>query len=342
MNEEHNEVDLNEVLRDFGLENVPQTETLIQHNNQFIVIPNDGLEPPTIEEEDSGFPEEAIVVSTPSSEEETSTTEEVTENPPQEESNSALLLTEEALNLLPLNSKSFEIDDTTSRFSGASWYNAIQDSTVILAGVGGIGSWTNLVLSRMKPKQIFLFDDDVVEEANLSGQCYSKSMVGSNKVDAMAQLAKDFSDYNKIIAIPERFTASSKAGDIMICGFDNMVARETFFNVWLNHVIKHPHPEKCLFIDGRLAMETFQVFCIKGNDSFNIKRYANEYLFKDREAKMEVCSMKQTTYCSNMIGSIIVNLFTNFVANSLNPVIERDLPFKTYYNASMMFLKTEL
>lgn len=91
-------------------------------------------------------------------------------------------------------------------------------------------------------------------------------------------------------------------------------------------------------------MEEFQVFCIQGNDNFNIHKYNSEYLFLDREAEGVQCSMKQTTYCSNMIGSVIVNLFTNFVANvlaSTKPLIDRALPFKTYYDASMMYFKTE-
>jgi hypothetical protein len=128
----------------------------------------------------------------------------------------------------------------------------------------------------------------------------------------------------------------------MICGFDNMQARKTFFNVWLNHVVKHKNPEKCLYIDGRLSMEEFQVFCIQGNSTYDIKRYADNYLFSDYQAEHTECSMKQTTYCSNMIGSVMVNLFTNFIANSLNPAIERRLPFKTYYNAELMYFKTEL
>jgi molybdopterin/thiamine biosynthesis adenylyltransferase len=193
----------------------------------------------------------------------------------------------------------------------------------------------------MKPAQIFLYDDDVVETVNLSGQLYSSAMVGRTKVDAMALLARDFSMYYGIVAVPQRFTETTPAGDIMICGFDNMVARNIFFNAWVNHLVEHPHPERCLFIDGRLNMEEFQVFCIKGDDTYNIKRYNTECMFNDYQAESVQCSMKQTTYCSNMIGSIIVNLFTNFIANTLNPVIERDLPFKTYYDAGMMYFKTE-
>ena len=66
-----------------------------------------------------------------------------------------------------------------------------------------------------------------------------------------------------------------------------------------------------------------------------------EYLFEDYQAESLQCSMKQTTYCANMIGSVIVNLFTNFIANQLKPLIDRDVPFKTYYDASMMYFKTE-
>jgi hypothetical protein len=157
----------------------------------------------------------------------------------------------------------------------------------------------------------------------------------------MAQLAQDFSSYYGTLAVPTKFTRDTAATDIMICGFDNMQARGDFFEAWLQHIANHPNREKCLFIDGRLNMEEFQVFCMKGDDTYNIKRYNTECMFHDYQAESEQCSMKQTTYCSNMIGSIIVNLFTNFIANTLNPVIERDLPFKTYYDAGMMYFKTE-
>ena len=70
-------------------------------------------------------------------------------------------------------------------------------------------------------------------------------------------------------------------------------------------------------------------------------KYENNYLFNDSEAEETVCSYKQTTFCANMIASVIVNLFVNFVANECNPLIPRDLPFLTRYDASTMFFKTE-
>ena len=301
---------------------------------------------PSVADTTTSVANEASTLDTPVSSEEVGETTpavpEVSETPVAEETPAPTLTAEEAINLLPKNSLSFATDDTTSRFSGAAWYDAIQLSTVLLAGLGGIGSYILFCLSRMKPKQIFIYDDDIVELANLSGQLYSASMVGKRKVDAMAELAKDFSCYYGVQAIPQRFTADTPAADIMICGFDNMQARKDFFDAWVNHLVHHPMPHKCLFIDGRLNMEEFQVFCMKGNDTYNIEKYHREYLFEDHQAESIQCSMKQTTYCANMIGSVIVNLFTNFIANQLKPLIDRDLPFKTYYDASMMYFKTEV
>lgn len=46
---------------------------------------------------------------------------------------------------IPVNSQTIIIDGTTSRFSGAIWYEEIQRQTVTLAGVGGIGGFGNLI-----------------------------------------------------------------------------------------------------------------------------------------------------------------------------------------------------
>lgn len=236
------------------------------------------------------------------------------------------------------------MDEATSRFSSAIWYENIQKKTVILAGVGGIGSYVGFLLARMKPASMFIYDDDIVEAVNMSGQLYGQSDLGRVKVSALAEMIRNYAGYSSVFAINERFTNESEASDIMICGFDNMAARRLFFNKWVNHVQSKPEEERknCLFIDGRLAAEEFQVLCIKGDDEYNISRYNNEFLFSDAEADETICSYKQTTFCANMIASYMVNLFVNFCANQCEPLIDRDLPFLTTYNAETMYLKTEV
>lgn len=245
---------------------------------------------------------------------------------------------------IPVNSETLLIDNTTSRFSSAIWYENIQKKTIILAGVGGIGSYVGFLLARMKPASMFIYDNDIVEDVNMSGQLYGYSDLGRPKVTALTEMIRNYASYGSVFAINDRFTNDSEASDIMICGFDNMEARKMFFNEWLAHVDSKPVKERanCLYIDGRLAAEEFQVLCIKGDDEFNINRYANEFLFSDAKADETVCSYKQTTFCANMIASYMVNLFVNFCANQCNPLIDRDLPFLTTYNAETMYLKTEV
>lgn len=233
--------------------------------------------------------------------------------------------------------------ESSQRFSGAIWYNKVREQVITLAGVGGIGSYVVYLLSRMKPESIRLYDPDIVEYVNLAGQLYSRNHIGMQKVSAMDSLAQQFSEYYGVQPLAERFTSDSIATDIMICGFDNMAARKTFFDAWKRRVdatdesLRH----KMLFIDGRLNAEEFQVLCLTGNNQYAIDKYESNWLFNDSEVEDTVCSYKQTTYMANMIGSIMVNLFVNFCANLCNPLIERDVPFLTRYDGSTMFFKTE-
>lgn len=250
---------------------------------------------------------------------------------------------EDAHNEIPKNSGSLLVDEATSRFSSAIWYQKIQEKRIVLAGVGGIGSYVGFLLARMKPSALFIFDPDTVETANMSGQLYGRSDIGVSKVSALSRMITTYTDFGSVYAVPERFNADNQGTDIMICGFDNMEARKTFFSKWLEHVNSKPENERedCLYIDGRLAAEEFQVLCIKGDDTYNIERYKNEFLFSDKDADEIICSYKQTTFMANMIASFMVNLFVNFVANQCNPLIERDLPFYTTYSAETMYYKTE-
>lgn len=246
--------------------------------------------------------------------------------------------------ILPLNSESLLIDESSSRFSSAIWFSKIGEQTVTLAGLGGIGSYVAFLLGRLKVSRLVIYDDDIVDGTNLSGQLFATLDVGNSKARSVYRILREFSQYHSVISKEERYGADSNATNIMICGFDNMMARKIFYSKWKTHVIglSDEEKEKCLFIDGRLAAEEFQVFCIKGSDSYLMQKYENEWLFDDNEAEATLCSYKQTSFCANMIASVMVNLFVNFIANQCDPLIERELPFYTNYDAERMYFKTEM
>ena len=256
------------------------------------------------------------------------------------------------------NNESTTTADITSRFSGADWYEQIQKIPVVLLGVGGIGSYVAFLLSRLNVYSILALDPDNVELGNLSGQLYSRRFIGNSKVSAMNSIVSEYSNYYNFIPKNEFYTTEKRlilpymVNDItnqnykipaVICGFDNMEARKVAFTSWMNElkIISKNAPERlkeAIFIDGRLAAEEFQIFCITGDNQKAMQVYVDNFLFSDDEAEVTRCSYKQTSYCATMIGSMMVNLFVNFVTNMLDPVIERGMPFFTYYNAETMLL----
>lgn len=242
---------------------------------------------------------------------------------------------------IPKNSETLLISEETSRFNSAIWFDKTRKQDVTIAGLGGIGSYVVFMLSRLDVNTMTLYDPDKVERVNLSGQLYNSNQIGDYKVDAAANMIANYSNYYSFVAKHEKLDENSMISKVTICGFDNMKARKDAFRNWTNFVARLPEEERgeCLFIDGRLAAEELQVFCIKGDDTDGERRY-EPYLFSDSQAAPTVCSYKQTTFMANMIGSIIVNLFINFVANQCNPLIDRDLPFYTEYNAETMYFKT--
>ena len=233
--------------------------------------------------------------------------------------------------------------DIGSRFSGAAWFEAMQNTKIIVAGCGGIGSWFTLLAARANPESIQLFDADNVESANLSGQLFGLEHVGMNKANALASIVQNYCNYNRIEVYNVFYTGRTRqVGPVMVCGFDNMTARKVYFNKWKEYTQSHLN-ERCLYIDGRLNAEQFQVFCITGDRPDLMAKYEEDWLFDDSEADGVLCSYKQTSYCAAMIGGMMNNLLVNFIFNGGRDILyPRDLPFLTVYEADQLFLRTRV
>lgn len=235
------------------------------------------------------------------------------------------------------------IREELQRFSDAEWFTKVQEKTIILAGIGGIGSNMAIILAKLNPRAIYIFDGDYVESVNMAGQFYSYQDIGMPKTTALARTISQYTNYSSLVSL-ERFynRRESIVGDIMICGFDSMRARMEYFKIWKERTLSLPESERkeCLFMDGRLTATEFQIFCMTGEDTYYMETYQNEYLFNDYEAIDLPCSFKQTGYLAQMIGSFMVNLFVNFCANQVNPARNMSLPFLTHYRGDMMYLES--
>ena len=62
---------------------------------------------------------------------------------------------------------------------------AVRDTSVLILGAGGVGSWLAHALALMGVRQIVVVDPDVVEPANLTRQLYTADAVGTRKIEAL-------------------------------------------------------------------------------------------------------------------------------------------------------------
>ena len=95
-------------------------------------------------------------------------------------------------------------DVARERFKGAPWFNNVKDKHVTLIGLGGIGSWVNLLVSRLNVRYMTLYDFDSFEDHNMAGQLVSKVDVNRPKVYVAQQIAHMYGNYMEFPPVDER------------------------------------------------------------------------------------------------------------------------------------------
>ena len=223
-----------------------------------------------------------------------------------------------------------KIDSTKSRFRDALWFSKIDEYKIpiIVGGVGGIGSWLTLLLSRVISSEtpIIIYDMDIVEDINLAGQLYMVTDIGKRKTTAVQGIVERFSRRSNII-IEEEYKESSLVSPIMFSAFDNMRARKIMFDNWKKEAVKY---EESIFIDGRLLAEQLQVFFVTPE---RIPLY-EKHLFNDSDVPDLSCSYKQTSHFAAAIAAKMIQGFTNWFVKET-----AEIPF-FYEEIGNLFLAT--
>ena len=256
-----------------------------------------------------------------------------------EENNTSAEETQEANNKPVLKSIITHIDDN-ARFSGAEWFEAMRDARTLVVGLGGIGSWLALLLSRFKVRELRCKDMDKVEEINLAGQLYKNDDIGLFKTEAICDTIRNFNISRPLIYGDNReFTSDSVIdfGYNIFLALDSIAARRTVYNKWKCNIASY---KPTILIDGRLTADKWQIFAIPSNDVKRMEVYEKEWLFPESEAQHLPCSFKQTTYMAAMIASYMCNLFVNFIAESTKPIVPYSVPFMTEFDAQTLTMTT--
>lgn len=190
-------------------------------------------------------------------------------------------------------------------------------------------SWVALNLARLECN-IHLYDFDIVDEVNLAGQFLSNNNVGSLKTEAIEDNLRTYCDSPNIMSLNGKYDKDSFTGPIVFSCFDNMAARKLAFEKW------KAEDDRELFIDGRMALSTGEVYCVtKGKE----EEYEST-LFDDSEVEDAACSMKATTFSAMTIAGIMTALYCNYIGQTLNEDLPVNLSFKTTYNFPLMIFES--
>lgn len=111
----------------------------------------------------------------------------------------------------------------------------LENSTVAVCGLGGLGSHIAVSLARAGVGRLILIDFDRVDITNLHRQQYKASQVGMKKTKALLENIKEISPYVEMIfhdcrVTPENFAELLKDADIICEAFDKAEEKAILVN----------------------------------------------------------------------------------------------------------------
>lgn len=225
---------------------------------------------------------------------------------------------------------------TNDRFKGLDWVKKKPSDykPVTVVGVGGIGSWITMLLTKIQ-SNITIIDDDKVELHNIGGQLLSYKEIGNYKVDAIRSSCLHFNgDYsvkNMITRLNEDNYFRITNSQVVFGCVDNMQTRKFIAK-------KIQQGLDVIFIDGRLLAECYQIYVVTKD---NVEEYLNNAIFDDDEVLHTPCSVKQTAHAAAMIASDMIGIYTNILSNIVNNANIRSIPYYIEYDIPSMIRKTE-
>ncbi|RKY23900.1 MAG: hypothetical protein DRP79_08535 [Planctomycetota bacterium] len=181
---------------------------------------------------------------------------------------------------------------------------------ITVIGAGAIGSATVITLAKMGCGNVTVWDDDLLEEANISNQMCKPSMVGQPKVEALRELVQDLT--NVTIETENRRYRGQRLSGVVIAAVDSMMPRK---DIWRRAKI---NPQIPLLVDARMGAEFARIYAIRPTDPDQIGFYESN-LYGAEEAERLPCSARSIIYCPTVIAGLIALIIKTHATNHLPP-----------------------
>ena len=173
-----------------------------------------------------------------------------------------------------------------------------------LVGLGGIGSQLIPLLSIMGFRKIIGYDNDTLEEHNLSTTLYPQAFNGRYKSTAAIAIGRSYMDDTQSIDCKdERYDEDSPTFPKMIVCLDNMEGRLIAYNKWLEQ------SNRQFFIDLRMGAMAMEI--VTATKKFD--KYLDSWM-PTNEIAEEPCTMKHTIFTAAIVGGFGVDQVFNVVA----------------------------
>jgi molybdopterin/thiamine biosynthesis adenylyltransferase len=185
-------------------------------------------------------------------------------------------------------------------------FNA-RSAMITLIGAGGIGSFTAIVLGKMGVGDLYIVDDDIIEDVNIATQLLRPADIKRSKAETVSYLVEVFGGQADWLnsRINAHYNPKEINNQIIISGVDSIDARK---DIW--QVVKQTNAE--WYLDARMAAEEFHLFCVEMNDC---GWYEDALSQLDEGSVPDLpCTMKATIYCGALaaahIGAAVRKIIT--------------------------------
>jgi molybdopterin/thiamine biosynthesis adenylyltransferase len=172
-----------------------------------------------------------------------------------------------------------------------------KESDVSIVGVGSIGSFTSLVLSKMGITKFVLYDFDRIEDHNIPNQFYMLKQIGGKKNEECKKLLKSFNKNLDIITEDRVKKDTVLMTQTVISCCDNMATRRLVYELIDPRITKH-------LLDARMGGEVLRIYSV--DTSKDMKQY-EKTLYSDDKAEKETCTSKAIIYNVAGAASLISN-----------------------------------
>ena len=118
---------------------------------------------------------------------------------------------------------------------GLEIHKRFSSATVVICGLGGLGSNIAIALARVGIGKLVLIDFDKVDITNLHRQQYKASQIGQYKTDALAESLSEIAPYAEIKTVTARLSEDNlttflKDADVICEAFDDAEAKAMLVN----------------------------------------------------------------------------------------------------------------